>query len=73
MQKIPVEYFGDTSVTDSELSRDDARPDTSRSHLDNLESDVIGKRSPIDEDTSQLVYPSLTCRLKTWITYTARV
>ena len=47
-------------MTDAKLTRNDARPNSGRGHLDDLESDVIGKRPAVDEDASQLVDAALT-------------
>lgn len=46
-------------MADPELTRDDTRTDASRGHLDDLQSDVVGERSAIDEHSSQLVHPTL--------------
>ena len=42
-----------------ELPGDDAGPDPGRGHLDDLEPDVIGKRSAIDKHATQLVDTTL--------------
>ena len=42
-------------MTDSELAADHTRPHPRRGHLYDLQSDVIGKRSAIDEHSSELV------------------
>ena len=57
--EIPVQNLGDTSMTDSQLSADHTRPHPSSSHLNYLESDMIGKRTAIDENSSKLVDPAL--------------
>lgn len=47
---------------DPELSGDDARPDPVVGHLHDLVSDVVGQRSAVDENPSELVYSALTQR-----------
>ena len=47
---------------DAQLSRDDAGPNPSRSHFDDLQANVVGQGTPIDEHATQLVDPTLSCR-----------
>ena len=56
---IPVKDLADTAVRHPELPGDDAGPDPGRGHLDDLEPDVIGKRSAIDKHATQLVDTTL--------------
>ena len=56
---LPVENLADTSMTDSQLSGDDTWSDTRCCHLNDLQSDVVGERSAIDEDSSQLIDSTL--------------
>ena len=49
---LPIKNLANTAVADPELPADDAGPHPGRRHLDNLQSDVIGKRPPIDEHSS---------------------
>lgn len=60
---IAIENLRYAAVRHAKLSWDDARSDTSRRQLDNLEADVIWQRSTVDEDTAELIYASLTCKL----------
>ena len=53
-------------MTDSQLSADHTRPHARRGHLHDLESDVIGKRSAIDEDSSQLIHFSVGVHVRLW-------
>ena len=46
-------------MTDSQLSGDHTGPHPRGSHLHNLQSDVVGQRSAIDEDSSELVDSAL--------------
>ena len=47
-------------MTDPQLSADHTRPHARRGHLDDLQSDVIWKRTAVDEDSSELVDSPLT-------------
>ena len=55
----PVEDLADTAVADPELPADDAGPHPGGRHLDDLEADVVGQRPAVDEDSPQLIDPSL--------------
>ena len=46
---LPIQYLGDTSMTNSQLTRYDTWSNTSGSHFNNFQSDVIGKWATIDE------------------------
>ena len=46
-------------MADPELPGDDTRPDAGRRHLDDLEPDVVGQRSAVDEHSAELVHPTL--------------
>jgi len=47
-------------VTDAKLTRNDARPDAGRGHLDDLQPDVVGQGPAVDEDAAELVDAALT-------------
>lgn len=47
---------------DTQLPGDDARTDPVVGHLYYLVSDVVGQRTAVDEDSSELVDPSLAQR-----------
>jgi len=57
---VAVQDLGDAAVRDAQLARDDARTHASRRQLDDLESDVVGQWSSVDEHAAQLVHPPLT-------------
>lgn len=59
---IPAQNFGYTAMGDPELSGDDTRPDTVMGHLHDFMSDVVGQRSAIYENSSELVHSALTQR-----------
>lgn len=61
---VPAQDFGHAAVGDPELSRDDARPDAVVGHLHDFVSDVVGQRSSIDENSSELVHSALTQRCR---------
>ncbi len=46
-------------MTDPQLPRDDAGSDSGGRHLDDLQADVVGQRSAVDEDAAQLVNSAL--------------
>ena len=48
---------------DAELARDDAGADAGGGHLDDLEADVVGQRTPVDEDAAELVDAALACEV----------
>jgi len=56
---VSVEYLGNTSMRDPQVPGDDTGSDPCSCHLDDLETDVVGKWSSIDKDSSQLVHSSL--------------
>lgn len=43
-----------------QLTGDDTRPDTVMGHLHDFMADVVGERSPVYEDTAELVNPTLS-------------
>ena len=47
---------------DAHLPGDDAGPDASRGHFDDLQANVVGQGTPIDEHATQLVDATLSCR-----------
>nr|CAI5837389.1 unnamed protein product [Callosobruchus analis] len=57
---VAIQDLGYASMGYPQLAGYYARSYTSRSHLDYLQSDVIGKRSAVNEDTAQLVHATLT-------------
>jgi len=57
----PSEYFADTTVRDTQLSWDVARPDSLVSHLDDPLTDNVWQWSPVDEDSAELVHSTVTC------------
>lgn len=59
---IAAQDFGHAAVGDPELSGDDARPDSVVGHLHNLVPDVVGQRSAVYENSSELVDSALTQR-----------
>lgn len=44
---------------DPQLARDDAGPDSCSGHFDDLQADMAGQRSAVDENASQLIDTSL--------------
>ena len=46
-------------MTDPQLPADHTGSHPGRSHLDDLESDVVGEGAPIDEHPTQLVHAAL--------------
>lgn len=59
---VPAQDFGHAAVWDPELSWDDTRPDAVMGHLHDFMSDVVGQRSAIYENSSELVHSALTQR-----------
>lgn len=59
---VPAQDFGHAAVGDPELSGDDTRPDAVVGHLHDFMSDVVGQRSAINENSSELVHTALTQR-----------
>lgn len=57
---VPAEDFGDAAVGHPQLTGDDARPDTVMGHLHDLMANMVGERSAVDEDTTELVDPTLS-------------
>jgi len=51
----PAEDLADAAVRDAQLSGNVARADTLTGQLDDLMSDGLRQRSPVDEDSAQLV------------------
>lgn len=64
---VAAEDFGHAAVGDTELSGDDTRPDSMVGHLYDLMADVVGQRSAIYENSSELVDSALTQRCRHWI------
>lgn len=57
---VPAQDFGDAAVGHAQLTGDDARPDAVVCHLHDFMADVVGERSAVYEDTTELVHPSLS-------------
>lgn len=51
-------------MRDAKLTRNDARTNAGGGKLDDLEANVVGKRSAVDEYTAKLVDSSLTCKIE---------
>ena len=49
----------DSPVRNPELSTDDTRPDSLGRQLHDLQSDVVGEWSPVDEHAPELVHATL--------------
>lgn len=64
---VPAQDFGHAAVRDPQLSGDDARPDAVVGHLYDLVPDVVGQRSAIDENSSELVHAALAQRSRHYI------
>ena len=47
-------------MRDAQQATDDAGTHAGSRHLDDLEADVVGQWTPVDEDASQLIHPPLT-------------
>ena len=56
---VSVEDLADAAVADAQLPGDDAGADAGGGHLDDLEADVVRERPAVDEDSPQLIDPSL--------------
>lgn len=63
---VSAQDLGDAAVGNSKLAGDDTRPDAVVRHLHDLMSDMIGQRSAIDEDSAELVDPTLSERRGDW-------
>lgn len=57
---VPAKDFGDAAVGNAQLTGDDTRPDTVMGHLHDFVADVVGERSAVYEDTTELVDPTLS-------------
>lgn len=57
---VTGEDFGDTSVRYPQLTTDVTGSDSDLSHFDDADTDVIGKRPAIDEDSAELVHFSVS-------------
>ncbi|KAF3848110.1 hypothetical protein F7725_021138 [Dissostichus mawsoni] len=58
----PFTDLGDAAVRDAQLPGDYARPDSVVRHLHDLMSDVVGQRSAVYKNSSELVHTALTQR-----------
>lgn len=59
---VPAQNFGHAAVGDPQLAGDDARTDTVMGHFHDFVADVVGERSPVYEDPTKLVHPTLSKR-----------
>jgi hypothetical protein len=57
---VTLQYLADAAVRHAKCSADDARSDASRRQFNYLETDVTGQWTAVDEDSAQLIDPSLT-------------
>jgi hypothetical protein len=57
---VAIEDLGDASVGDAQLPGNDAGTDAGGRQFDNLQSDVVGQWTSVDEDSAQLINTSLT-------------
>lgn len=64
---VPAKDFGHAAMGDPELSGDDARPDAVVGHLHDFMTDVVGQRSAIYENSSELVHSALTQRSRNYL------
>lgn len=64
---VPAQDFGHAAVGDPELSGDDTRPNAVVGHLHDFMSDMIGQRSAVYENPSELVHSALTQRGRNYI------
>lgn len=64
---VPAKDFGYAAMGNPELSGDDARPDAVMGHLHDFMTDVIGQRSAIYENSSELVHSALAQRSRNYI------
>lgn len=69
---VPAEDFGHAAVGHAQLARDDARPDAVMGHLHDFVPDVVGQRSAVDEDSAELVDPTLPQRRGNWTRRTSQ-
>lgn len=53
---VPGEDFGDAAVRDAQLTTDIAGTDPDLGHFDDADTDVIGERAAVDEDSAELVH-----------------
>lgn len=65
---VPAKDFRHAAMRDPELSGDDAWPDAVVGHLHDLVSDVVGQRSAIYENSSELVHSALAQRSRNYET-----
>lgn len=64
---VPAQDFGHAAVGDPELSGDDTRPDAVVGHLHDFMSDVVGQRSAIYKNSSELVHSALAQRSRNYL------
>ena len=57
---VPTEDFGHAAVGHSQLARDDTRSDSVMGHLHDFMADMVGKRSAVYKDATELVDPTLS-------------
>lgn len=63
---VPTQNFGDAAVGHPQLARDDARTNTVMGHLHDFMANVVWERSPVYENTPELVNTTLTQRSGDW-------
>ena len=59
---VAVQNFRNAAVRNAELPRYHARTHPSRCHFDDFQANVIRERPAVDEDATQLIHASLSCR-----------
>jgi len=59
---VAIQYFGYTAMGNPQLSRYHTWPNPAGGHFHDFQTDVIGQRSSIDEDTAELIDSSLTLK-----------
>lgn len=63
---VPAQDFGHAAVGHAQLAGDDARTDTVMGHLNDFMSNMVGERSAVYEDPTELVNPTLSQRSGHW-------
>ena len=61
---VSCQYFGHTSVRDSELPRDVAGPDSELGQLNDPDPNVVGQRPAVHEHPAQLVNLAILVQLR---------
>lgn len=63
---VPAEDFGDAAVRHTQLTGDNTRPNTVMGHFHDFMADMVGERSAVYEDSTELVDPTLSQRSGDW-------